>query len=315
MSARTTLLTLVVLSCIFTGPAFGDGTREERTAELRKAVFEDSSAQAKGAAYRTFFRHVGQTGFDALTKDEDTGLALQAAWEVHKKAVKRPKPLGGGRSDDIYDPAELAKFVEFLKNRTGAPVPEWWAKDITAIDLFPKKGHGFPLEHWPEYGKSKTGAWVPKTARVDDTGGTVTYSEGDRKVEFSKADLDCDSKVDVAKGVGRGEHDGYAGVLVEAWSVIAAYRNFVGWPFSIAGFNGKGGKPVWKAEVWAVPRGPIGGFGYHMVEVRQKGKAVYVFGAEQNGMYVEAFDGPTGKCLFRFSTCYWWSFSEGWGLD
>ena len=41
MSARTTLLTLVVLSCIFTGPAFGDGTREERTAELRKAVFEE----------------------------------------------------------------------------------------------------------------------------------------------------------------------------------------------------------------------------------------------------------------------------------
>jgi hypothetical protein len=39
-----------------------------------------------------------------------------------------------------------------------------------------------------------------------------------------------------------------------------------------------------------------------------------VYGCDSHGMYAEGFDAKTGKCRFRFCTCYWFNFSEAWGL-
>jgi hypothetical protein len=56
-------------------------------------------------------------------KDKDTGIALQAAWEVHKQPAKQKIVVG--RSERRYDPEELEKFLTFLKERTKVPIPEW----------------------------------------------------------------------------------------------------------------------------------------------------------------------------------------------
>src|SRR5436305_11912690 len=73
---------------------------------------ETPSEQAK--AYKELFERVGKSGLIGLSKSEDTSLALQAAWESHKKLVPADKQRAG-LPKHTYDPKELNKFVEFFK--------------------------------------------------------------------------------------------------------------------------------------------------------------------------------------------------------
>ena len=52
----------------------------------------------------------------------------------------------------------------------------------------------------------------------------------------------------------------------------------------------------------------------HRVESVSSEGSVLVFGGESHGMYLEAFDEKTGKCLYRFCTCYRFNFSESWNV-
>src|SRR5262249_49375902 len=135
---------------------------------LREQVLKASSRTEKAEAYQKLFEKTGRAGFADLTKDEDTGIALQAAWESHRKAIKRPKHITL-RPDDIYDPAEFEKFLTFLKDRTKAPVPDWWAEAIVSVDLFPGEHHAFRSDlknPVPKLRKSKAGAAVPEGAEL-----------------------------------------------------------------------------------------------------------------------------------------------------
>jgi hypothetical protein len=264
-------------------------------------------ANTKAEAYNALFLKVGKAGLADLMKDEDTGIALQAAWEVYKKPAKRPKHLDR-RSDDIYDRAELEKFRAFLKDRTKAPVPDWWAEAIVDVDLSPGEncqfhasGHSKPIG--PNYHESRAGkyVYVPAGAELERRDGTLVYATGGRAVEFPEGTF------------GDGYIAGYAGLLGEKRSVIAAIDSS-GFAFPLAGFEGKGGKPTWRADVWAAGRTIILGDPSGMVELRGKGDTAFVFGAEGFGMYLEAFDIATGKCRYRFCTCYWFHFPEQWGL-
>src|SRR4051812_25563456 len=86
------------------------------TAALRKAVLRADSPDEASAAYKAWFLRLGRARLKALLKDEDTGAALQAAWEIHLKPAKRKRE--DGRTDDVYHPVELGKFVAFLEKRT-----------------------------------------------------------------------------------------------------------------------------------------------------------------------------------------------------
>ena len=66
--------------------------------------------------------------------------------------------------------------------------------------------------------------------------------------------------------------------------------------------------------MWAAGRTALAGYGVHRVELAGKDGSVFVFGTESHGMYLEAFDLATGKCQFRFCSCYWFTFSETWNL-
>jgi hypothetical protein len=229
------------------------------TATLRDEVLKATDPHAKAKAYKALFVQVGRAGLKELTEDADTGLALQAAWEHHKKPAKRAAPKVG-ETDDIYDPHELANFVTFLRERTKAPVPDWWSESIQNTSLFPGRHHGFdpdPLQR----------------------GDSVTNVKTDK------------------------------------WSVFARAQ-IVGFRYELACYMPVGGAPAWVVDVWSAGRTCAGGggFGCHRVELREKGGRIYVFGAESHGMYLEVFELATGKCLYRFCTCYWFNFSEAWGL-
>jgi hypothetical protein len=197
----------------------------------------------------------------------------------------------------VYDPAELCKFVAFFKERTKAPVPEWWATGVTDVDLFTGEHHAFvgiskKKETWAALAK--------KRLVVEAKGDNLLCSAGGRSVEFPK-------------GTFRGLIDSFVGLLGEKRSVVAAYMD-IGFAYEVAGFEGKGGKPVWKARVWAANRHFVAGFGYHYIEMTEKDGVVYLFGMDPHCAYVEAFDMISGKVQFRFSSCYWMFHSEAWGL-
>src|SRR5437667_9778674 len=99
------------IALLFSGAVFIQAEPERTAAALRARVLRADSRD-KAAAYQAYFLRLGRAGLRDRMKDDDTGVALQAAWEVHLKPAKRKKKLEG-RTDDVYDSAELAKFLAF----------------------------------------------------------------------------------------------------------------------------------------------------------------------------------------------------------
>jgi hypothetical protein len=310
---KLTLLdqTAIALVCSVVGNVFAIADPSDPVKQLRLRVLEAKSPDDKAKAYQALFEHVRRAGLPQLMKDPDVGIALQAAWEANAKPTKRARHIDN-RDDDIYDPASLRDFVQFLSERTNAPVPEWWAKCVTHVERG-KIRHMFeavinaselvPAVTLPEY-KEIAGIYVPQEAGLARKGDRFVYSANEQWVKFNKDPF------------GKSRLDSVTGTLGQKWSAIAAYRSSGGgMPFHVAGFEGEGGEPSWTATVWAINRKSI--FGYsgrnHWVELTENAGTIYVFGVEGFGMYVEGFEAVTGNCLFRFCSCYWWHWSEGWG--
>jgi hypothetical protein len=72
-------------------------------------VLAARTGEGKAAAYQELFLGAGPQGLAGLTADEDTGVALQAAWELHTKAARRPQPVEF-RTDWVYDQDALGRF-------------------------------------------------------------------------------------------------------------------------------------------------------------------------------------------------------------
>lgn len=274
---------------------------EPTLAALRDQVLKADTREKTATAYKAFFLRLGRAGLRELMKDEDIGISLQATWEAHLTPAKRKEPDTDGRTDDVYDSDKLQKFLAYLKDRTKAPVPGWWAKGITDVDLFPGRHHAFikPGKEQKDEGEANPQG----RPTIKEKGDNLVFSAKGRSVEFPKSTFD-----EVLL-------PGFTGILGEKRSVIAALTPISGFSFKLAGFTGGGGKPAWTADVWAAGRDFLGGVGYHRMDMKEKDGIIYLFGMESHGAYMEAFDAATGKCRFRFCTCYWFHFSEAWGLN
>src|SRR5262245_17399925 len=95
---------LVAVGCLLSLAVVGRGalSQPDTPARLRQQLLQAEKPSEVAESYRALFEKVGRAGLAKLAQDEDTGLALQANWELHKKLVKRDKPVER-RSDDIYD--------------------------------------------------------------------------------------------------------------------------------------------------------------------------------------------------------------------
>ncbi len=290
--------TLPIAACVVLWCLIASAAEPEKDVKtLRDAVVKADTQKDKMYGYKALFEKVGKAGLPELMKDDDTGITLQAAWEVHKKLL--PLNEKEGRVRWVYDPEELTKFVEVLKERTKAPVPDWWADSITVVNVTPGKGHGFGdyAKLRPEVHKTEDLTRIPEGHELEKKADTLVYKVGKRSVEFPKATFNT--------------HSNFAGFVGEKRSAIAKCS---GQGFVIAGFEGKGGKAVWKAEGWGTGVQAIAGGWYQWVEVSENDGTVFVFGKDPLGMYLEAFDLATGKPAFRFSTSYVCLYSEKWSI-
>jgi hypothetical protein len=276
----------------------------DREQVLRNKLFDASTAGDAGPAFEEYFHHIGAAGVRQLLSDKNIGTALQAAWEVHKTAVKRREHVSN-RTDDVYDPDGLSKFLAFLKDRTKAPIPDWWAAGILDIELFPGRhlasGERY-LKDRPKFKKTESGRFVAEKVQLVLADGIFRYSVGDRTVVFPDDTFD------------KFASDCLSGLLRNDWAVIAAFSQHGGFGYKLAAFDRKRGKTAWSADVWAGGRTILGGEAFHRIELVEEDGSLFVFGAESHGMYLEAFDAVNGKCLYRFCNGYWFHFSEAWGV-
>jgi hypothetical protein len=315
---------LLLSALAATWPVAAGGTSaaqpEEAIKALREKVFqsdrvriekndwETTPGDVKAKAYKALFLKAGRAGLHDLITDEDTGIALQAAWETRKKITQERVYIGhyGSR---MYDRGVLGGFLEFLKVRTGATPPGWWADSIVTVDVDPGVTCTFPLLEenrvgaGPRLREAEAGGriLVPQGADLKATGDDLVYSAVGRTVRFpTKTFLPWWS---------------YAGLLGNKWSVISGYGLDGGTPFKLAGFTGEGGMPAWMSPVWCGMRPRVlGNPGRKFVELTGVKDAVFVWVGGNGGMEVEAFDLATGRCQFRFSATYWRNPSEAWGL-
>lgn len=291
---------LVIAAC---APVVAREDKEaERVKFLRKEVLKDLSAddadksEAVAGAYKKLFTHVGLAGLPKLAEDEDASLALQAAWELHRKAVKRNPPIRN-RTEWVFDRKPMEEFAKIVAKRLKAEPPAWWRDALLTGEVFPDRHHAFLYHQEPP-----AAAATVKAEKED-----IVITSGKQSVRMSKTEFEKDANefdLDIAPVV-----------LCEADLTFLARPGFRSYPFKIIGVDSKTGKRLWAATVWGARRGfSSGPADTCPVEVRRKGDVVCVFGCESHGIYAEGFDAKTGKCQFRFCSCYWFNHSEAWGL-
>jgi len=282
----------------------GDSVRDQQDASqvaaLRREILRDIAANEDrsrevASAYRKLFTRFGLAGLPALMEDSDTSIALQAAWEFHRKVVRRPRPIEY-RTDWILDKEELKSFLRVVAKRLGSQPPNWWRVALLNADAFPGQHHAFFLLEKP-----------PETAKARVERETVLISEGTKSIRMAKSDFER-----------AGRWPSLEAPPVAHFGPDFSFvtrPTFRGYPFNLFAFDSATDAHLWTATVWAARRGmSTGNRGENPVEIRRSGAIVLVYGCESHGLYLEGFDARTGACKFRFCSCYWFNNSEKWRL-
>ncbi len=262
---------------------------------LQYVLSPEDKSKAAAQAYKKLFMNVGPTGLQKLAEDEDSSIALQASWELYRKSVKRNPPILH-RSDWVFDEKLVGEFLKVVANRLHSDPPAWWAATLLKGEIFPGQHHAF----------IDIGQPLPLIATVSTDEKDVVLTTGKLSLRMDKTDFSNGN--DPRFGTGPVVFYGTEMSFV-AKPVFRAY------PFDLIGVDTKTGRKVWTATVWAARRGmSTGSDGLNPVEICRRGDTIFVYGCESHGLYVEGFDAKTGKCRFRFCTCYWFNHPETWGL-
>jgi hypothetical protein len=281
--------------------ATSDDKEAEKVKAMRNEVLEnllpeESSSFAAAKAYKKLFTHVRLRGLKTLAEDEDTSIALQAAWELHRKVVKRDPPSPGS-SDWIFDKKPLEEFLEFAAKRLKTEPPTWWKASLLKGSVFPGHHHAFDKE-----------GPLPPPATVKVEKDEVVLTSGKQSIKIPKVEFD--------KGISDFDRDIPTVILCGETLSFVARPAIRGYPYKFICVDSRTGQKQWEVLVWAVRTGPSTGASVvDPVEIRRQGDTVIIYGSGTFGMYAEGFDAKTGKCQFRFCTCYWFNFSEEWGLE
>jgi hypothetical protein len=301
MTLLRLLSAVTVTTVALAGPVPGGSEQADRSKTLRERIVkslagDEENSEEAARAYKELFTHLGRAGLKGLTGGGDTSIALQASWELHRKAVKRAPPIDY-RADWVFDRKLAEGFVAFYSKRVKADPPAWWRTTLVHGDVFPGSHHAFLVR----------AKGLPAEAKVEVHKGEVVITAGKQAVRLPRAVYD-----EALPGSNRNTPP------VALWGKEQSFfarPRFRGYPFKVAGVDTRTGKKLWVASVWAARRrGSTGPAGVNPVEIRREGDAVIVYGCESHGMYAEGFDAKTGRCRFRFCTCYWFNFPEAWGI-
>lgn len=298
-------LLILAVSALVAARTSRDDERAERAAELRSDVLRHLYGGELGAwktrdAYERLFDDAGPTGLKDLEQDADTSIALQAAWERHRKIAKRATPVEG-RPDWVFDQSAIEGFLRVATQRLQDEPPAWWAALLKHGETIPEKH----IDIFDQYGEIP-GLLFPESPIVETDGTEVLLKlEGeDQTIRAHKEELDWIHFFP--------EGDSFSDTPAVALSgdklSFIARPSIAGVPFRMVCVGSRTGRSLWEATIWAARRSIIiGPASPGPVEIHQQEGTVIVYGCGTHAMYAEGFDATTGTCRFRFCT-------SGWGI-
>ena len=291
---------------------FGPGTRAAREAKqqaLRQEVIDADSPRKAGEAFEKYFKHVSPDNpiqLSALKTDENTNIALQAAW--HLNLVSTPNWSKNATRRYFLKSGDAQRFFGFLEGRTGLTIPEWWQTDSS----FPDERSLTDSQHQD--------AIKPLPANYPWQFSLVSHVRFEKVNAGLKLETNGLSIVVPGDLLTKFEEDAgfeglhYCKVRGHGDAVFLAFFDTVGDSGPLVCIDAKKNEVRWTSKMWALGR-PVDGLrGGCVTRIeleydKRQPKNIIVWGASWNakvhGNYVEAFDIETGKTDFRFSTNYW----------
>jgi hypothetical protein len=242
-----------------------------------------------------------------LLSDDNTSIALFAAWEAAKK-------------HGADDGAGYQWFVGFLQGRTGLELSMRWEfifaqeffrsspfdvekKELRSYlkktDEVKEFASGVGLKGYTKLTK-QAGAWAPEGLTLART------DSGELSVSL-KPDLRVTVPATVVKEtIAHRPGDRVVRAEVADGRVFVAIHDHYGTPFPLLCFDSKSGKLLWQADSWSTGNPGQGtGVWYQEIELLPLKKSMVILGDGQ-GCYLEAFDAETGKPKYRFCNHAWY---------
>jgi hypothetical protein len=236
------------------------------------------------------FQRVTMSRIEELEQDPNTGIALRASWErVRRTAslhdVPRPQPVGRN---------EMERFLRLVDARLKVPVPTWWSEMTLTAQAYSRDNIFFLSPKDAPYYQSDSGILVPKDLTVVRSASGVLIAAPSKYQITPK----------VFDEISHGTSPIALSALVGETRAFVAIHTTRGFSYRLFAIDRTNASVLWSSQVKAhtVPFGVYSGFGFHFVALVEKGELLYVFGAADDSVYVEAFSTDNGTNVFRFCT-------------
>jgi hypothetical protein len=252
--------------------------------------------------YSRRIRKVDWSILSTLQACEDTGVAIQAAWEHVRRSLPNQRPEYEGLRPPPIDRKAANRFLGFVEGRLRVSAPPWWQELIVS-------GRGHILsngQHSYRFNGTALGRYYEQTVGDGDDD-VLLLGLGVRLKRYNPEllDLDIDGKT-VGFPLRETLRRNVSATAVKDPVYVAVSHSFSSATSEMIAVDAERKERVWIAKIWGeVPllfRSGWGGF--HWIDFRHTADEVIVFGALEDVVYAEAFTIADGKPDWRFSSTY-----------
>jgi hypothetical protein len=255
-------------------------------------VLKTEDTRAAQKAYNELFSTVGIDGIYSLKFHPNDNIALHAAWEEARRAIRSSQNTQEAAKNT--DKA-LQRLVGFLEGRLRAPLPNWWENGLRHVETS-EEGNVYPgvAEALFNYHKTDAGFRAPPNTLIANGKEGLVLRIGSQSFSIPR------KLVDSQKELGKGES---ISACVDDDNWYLTFHSSVPTSHNLFCIEKKSGKILWNSPVEGRGGGGYEGGGwFHHVQIVAKGNRVLVFGGSVGFLYVQGFNKHDGKSLFRFWT-------------
>jgi hypothetical protein len=246
-----------------------------------------------------YSRHSAEVSANRLAElrfSENDGLALQMTWADVRQAVDP--------ATKKIHAAALSRFLGFIEGRLRISVPTWWQETLKGVEVHRTNEESFRDVGMLSIRQSRElGLRVQGSTVLDSDGDGVRMSVGRVSAVVPNASFERLTR----RGGALKDPSQLSAVIGDKSVYIALYPD-AGFPFKVHSLERMRGSVQWSADVWAAGREVALGIGsFHAVELVLTRRTLFVFGAEGDALYIEAFNADNGRNLCRFCTSFWFA--------
>jgi len=224
-------------------------------------------------------------------RDLRDDIALRASWRL--AVIDALREHGDGASQRI----DVSEFLADVHDRIPLKVPSWWADHVMTATLNSRGNPHFDPKVLKLLWSANRGLDVLATSKnVNVHNGSIVVVSSSGQVATPLAEPPRELVIEGGTPLAS---------LLSGEKCYLARADDIPTPYNLYCYDLTDGRVDYQARVWAA--GDLisyTGRGHHFIELRASAKAVYVFGAASDVVYIEAFRVTDRKCVLRFCTAY-----------